>query len=186
MDNFVPRLIMENTGLASFQGDIAQYFLRWFNDLRIFLHMGDIDQFPFSAEDVKRYIEAHRKDTWIIVAKEKNNWIPIGYSGLFIRSRHRVGIIRNAIGEKEYLRKGYATRAKILTLSWAFNECDLVSVISSVSSSNKANSELCLKVGFKECGRYKDARFEDGKRYDEIHLQITRREFYEKYPNFSK
>jgi RimJ/RimL family protein N-acetyltransferase len=58
-------------------------------------------------------------------------------------------------------------------------------VTSTVSSSNKSNLELCLKVGFKECGRYKNVRFENGKRYDEIHLQITKEEFYEKYPDFN-
>lgn len=186
MENFIPRLILENTGLAPFQGNIGEYFLKWFNDSRIFLHMGDIDPFPFTAEDVKKYLESHKKDTWIIVADNNGRWMPIGYFGLFIRSRHRIGIIRNAIGEKDYLRKGHGARAKLLTLSWAFNECDLVSVIASVSFSNYENIKLLYKVGFRECGKYISARLENGKRFDEIHFQITKEEFYEKYPAFAK
>lgn len=117
MEKFIPRLILENTGLASFQGNIGEYFLKWFNDSRILLHIGDIDPFPFTVEDVKKYLESHRKDTWIIVANNSGGWAPIGYSGLFIRARHRIGIIRNAIGGKDCLRKGHGTRAKLLTLS---------------------------------------------------------------------
>ncbi|WP_410575686.1 hypothetical protein [Amycolatopsis sp. cmx-4-61] len=61
--------------------------------------MGDVDPRPFTVEDGKRYVESHLKDTWAVVAEGPENvWTPVGYAGMFVRSRHRVGIFRIAIG----------------------------------------------------------------------------------------
>lgn len=182
----IPRAQRVNTGLSPLHPGCEELFFRWFNDPRIYLHMGDLTPYPFTLDDARKYSEAHKKDTWIIIAKDGENWVPIGYSGLYIRNRHRVGIIRHAIGEREYLGKGHAKMARIMSLAWAFNECDLVTVVSSISSSNNENLQLCLKVGFRECGRYLQYRNEDGKRYDEIHLEFLRDDFYNKYPEYTR
>lgn len=180
MTKIIPRMFKETTGLAAFYLGCEEYFYTWFNDSRIYLHMGDLDQFPISLDDCKRYVESHKKDTFLIVAKVDDSWIPIGYAGIFIRSRHRVGILRYAIGNTSFLSCGHAFRAASLYLQWAFNESDLEVVTASVSSSNVGSQKLIKKLGFSLVGKYSKTRFENGVRCDEFLFEISKKEFYEK------
>ena len=136
--------------------------------------MGDLDQFPFTYDDARSYYFSHRKDTWLICDNNEQTLIPIGYVALFIRKRHGVGIFRIAIPEKEKQNKGHAYRATKMILNWGFDECDLRSIHLSVSSSNLHAIALYKKVGFQECGRYKNSRYEDGVVYDEILMEFPR------------
>jgi len=126
-----------------------------------------------TEEDARKYVESHKKDTWLIVANNKNIWHPIGYAGLFIRRRHRVGIFRIAIAEKNYLGQGHAYRTTKMMLDWAFNECDLISVHLSVSERNIKAIKLYKSVGFIHCGIFTNSRFENGIRSNEVLMEYT-------------
>lgn len=169
----IPRMRCENTGLATFNNNTAELFFKWMNESSIYTFMGDIDPFPFTEEDARKYVESHKKDTYLIIANNKNMWHPIGYTGLFIRRRHRIGIFRIAITEEKYLGQGHAHRATKMMVDWAFNECDLISVHLSVSERNIKAIKLYKSVGFIHCGTFADSRFENGIRTNEILMEYT-------------
>lgn len=179
MEKYIIRLIKGETALGPVFDGCHNLFADWFNKERIFLTMGDFDPFPISIEDAKKYVESHKKDTWIIFAKQNVDWVPIGYAGLFIRQRHKVGIVRYAIGNDDFLEKGHATRACSLITTWAFDECDLAVITASVSGSNENSSKVLLRNNYSECGKHSSVRFEKGKRYDEYHFEILRETFYD-------
>lgn len=143
------------------------------NNPRIYIFMGDIDPFSFTQQDANQYTESHKKDTRLIVVNEKDNWIPVGYTGMFIRKRHRVGIFRIAIANEKYLKQGHASRATKLMIFWAFKECDLQTIHLSVSEKNKHAISLYKTVGFRECGKYFGSRYEFGQRVSEILMEYT-------------
>lgn len=180
MEKLIPRMSDGRTGLAAFYPGCEALFYEWFNDPRIYSHMGDIDQFPISIEDCRRYVDSHRKDMFLIVANLEGVWIPIGYAGMFIRARHRVGILRYAIGNLNFLSKGYASSAVKLYLKWGFEESDLEVVTASVIDSNPESKKLLVKTGFSFVGKYSKVRFENGNRYDELLFEISKKDFYEK------
>ena len=143
-----PRHIDGNVGLAALASSHSSLFFEWLNDPRIFRGMGDFDSYPFGIQDAEKYTTAHIKDTWLIVLKNQQDWIPVGYTGLFIRQRHRVGILRYALGNKEFEGKSITTTAVHLMIKWAFNDLDLMSVHASVVSSNISSIRVLQKSGF--------------------------------------
>ncbi|MEK7157811.1 MAG: GNAT family protein [Patescibacteria group bacterium] len=100
---------------------------------------------------------------------------PVGYTGLFVRQRHRIGILRYAIGDSTHENKGIATKAVNLMTKWAFDDLDLVSIHASVISSNVGSIRVLKKSGFSQVGKYQKARFESGQHYDEILFELLRK-----------
>lgn len=170
---YIPRLTDNNTGLAPMDNDDFELFFYWFNSDHIAIPMGDIDQYPFTREDAKRYTQKHLKDTWLVVIKDKGLWTPIGYAGIFIRQRHRIGILRVAIGEEKYENLGHGSRACKLILRWCFDYCNLHAIHVCVSASNVKAIDMYRNLGFRECGKYTESRYEKGERHDEVLMELT-------------
>lgn len=93
-----PRHADDNVGLAALAPCHSSFFFDWLNDPRIFRGMGDFDSYPFGIQDSEKYVLFHLKDTWLIAVNNNQEWVPVGYAGLFVRQRHRIGILRYAIG----------------------------------------------------------------------------------------
>jgi RimJ/RimL family protein N-acetyltransferase len=170
---------IKQTVLSPFgsESDMVPLFFKWLNTPEVYRFMGDIDQFPFIVDDAKSYYLSHKKDTWLVCVKIGEELIPVGYTGIFIRKRHSVGIFRVAIPEKEFQGKGHAKRATQMILKWGFEECDLRNIHLSVSSANEGAIALYKKVGFKECGKYKSSRYENGEIHDEILMQFLKEDW---------
>ena len=173
------RMQIDKTVLSPFglENEMIPLLFKWFNSPQIYRFMGDIDQFPFTVDDARNYYLSHKKDTWLICDSDKETLTPIGYTGLFIRKRHSIGIFRIAIAEKEYQGKSHARKATRMLLRWAFEECDLRNIHLSVSSSNENAITLYERIGFKKCGCYQNSRYEDGQIFDEILMEFPRELF---------
>lgn len=169
-----PRHTNGNVDLAALAPCHSSLIFDWLNDPRIFRGMGDFDAYPFGIQDAEKYVLAHLKDTWLIVSKNKQTWIPVGYTGLFVRQRHRIGILRYAIGDSMPENRGIATKAVNLMIKWAFDDLDLISIHASVVSSNIGSIRVLQKSGFIQAGKYQKARFESGQHYDEILFEFLR------------
>lgn len=164
-----------NVGLSALSPHHSKLFFDWLNDPRIFRGMGDFNAHPFGTQDAEKYVLAHLKDTWLIVLKNKRVWTPVGYTGLFVRQRHRVGILIYAIGNSTHENKGIATKSVNLIVRWAFDDLDLISIHASVISSNVGSIRVLEKSGFIQVGKYQKARFESVQHYDEILFELLRK-----------
>lgn len=176
----VPRFMMGNTALCPYNDDASLYFHRWFSDNELITNMGDWEFFPipYSNHTALDYVKNTRKTTWLICAAEPDDrLIPIGYTGIYIKHRHRIGIFRIAIPESEYRKKGHAFRATTMFLEWAFAYLDLFALHLSVTASNIPAVSLYKKCGFVECGKHTSSRHEPDGCHDEILMELLREDW---------
>lgn len=167
----------EDTALCAFTRDTPALFERWWNDIELTTSMGDwtFMPLPYAGQNAEEYCKRIANTTWLIGAVEaEERIVPIGYTGIFIKQRHRVGIFRIAIPERSYRGKGHARRATGMFLEWAFLDLDLLAVHLTVSGSNARAIDLYRACGFIECGRYTNSRHERAGRSDEVHMEILR------------
>jgi RimJ/RimL family protein N-acetyltransferase len=177
-----PILQRGEIGLASFGNlaMVARFFFKWMNDPAVYRFLGDREQTSYSMEDAKNHIKAIEKESLLIVAKEKNVWVPIGYVRLNPRPRHKIANFTIAIGEERFRGKGYGKTATALTLAYAFGKLQLFAVHLVVSKNNQNAIAVYEKTGFRVCGIRHGARLEDGERYDEILMECTRNMYYDR------
>ena len=81
------------------------------------------------------------------------------------------------IGEPDARGRGYGTEAMRLLLDYAFTALGLHSVMLLVYEFNPAARRCYEKAGFRESGRRRDARWCNGRFWDEIYMDILADEF---------
>jgi RimJ/RimL family protein N-acetyltransferase len=172
----IPRFTSETTALCPYNDETPQLFNRWFSDNELISRMGDWEFYPvpYSDHTAADYAKRTRKTTWLICAVESDKLVPIGYTGIYVKARHRIGIFRIAIPEASYRRFGHGYRATMMFIEWAFTQLDLFALHLSVTGSNAPAVGLYKKCGFRECGRYTDSRYEPDGRHDEVHMELLR------------
>lgn len=171
----LPRFRDSTTALCPYHDDAAALFHRWFSDDELITRMGDWDFLPVPyGESAEEYVKRTRRTTWLICALGDDTVTPIGYTGIHVKQRHRVGVFRIAIPEVAYRRQGHAYRATNMFNRWAFRHLDLLAIHLSVTSSNGGAIALYRRCGFVECGRYAQSRHEPDGRHDEIHMELLK------------
>ncbi|MFA4890306.1 MAG: GNAT family protein [Candidatus Paceibacterota bacterium] len=178
MKFITPILHKEQTGLAKFCDDVTQLFLRWMNNPAVYRFLGDREITFYSIRDAQNHVMAIEKESLLIVAKEEDVWIPIGYICLNLRPRHKIANFTIVIGEEKFRDKGHGKTATSLTLTYAFKQLGLFAVHLVVSKNNQNAIAVYEKTGFKVCGIRHGARMEDGERTDEILMECTQDMYY--------
>jgi len=177
MHPLIPRFTNGNTALCAYTPDTPALFHKWLNDQDLINSMGDWSFMPFayanrSPED---YVAQTKATTWLICNIDGDQKVtPIGYTGIFVKQRHRVGIFRIAIPDKKDRGQGHGYRATMMFLDWAFRYLDLFAVHLAVTASNDSAVALYRKCGFAECGRHSQSRHQPDGRVDEIHMEMLR------------
>jgi RimJ/RimL family protein N-acetyltransferase len=167
------------TALCPFNDDTPKLFERWFADQELIAVMGDWEFFPLPYYDQTpdEFVRRTRRTTWLVCATEVEGLVPIGYTGLYVQPRHRVGILRLAIAERAYRHQGHGSRATEMAIDWAFRSLDLFTLHLSVTAQNTSAIELYRKCGFRECGRYRLSRFAPDGRSDEVLMELMREDW---------
>ena len=170
---------LDTTSLCPYTDDTPALYARWFSDQGLVSMMGDWDFYPlpYYEQTPEEYTRRTRRATWLICAHTGEGMIPIGYTGIYIQHRHRVGILRLAIAERPYHRQGHGKRALFLALTWAFEFLDLFAVHVTTSAANTSALALFHSSGFRECGRHTLSRFSSEGRSDEILMELLREEW---------
>ncbi|MGO4682123.1 GNAT family N-acetyltransferase [Hyphomicrobium sp. 2TAF46] len=171
-----PSFVDGTTALCPFNDDTPKLFERWFADQELIGVMGDWEflPLPYYDQTPEEFVRRTRRSTWLVCARENESLIPIGYTGLYVQSRHRVGILRLAIAEPKYRRQGHGLRATRMAIDWAFQSLDLFTLHLSVTAANQSAIELYRGCGFRECGRYQLSRFSRDGRSDEVLMELMR------------
>jgi len=155
-----------------------QFFLKWCNDPEVIQF--DTDYVPLTEmEQEKWWTEPSSSDGsnvhFMMEAVVQDGAKPVGFLGLHYidhKDRHAsAGII---IGEKDYWSRGYGAEAAGLLLRYGFEELNLHRIYAGIWSFNARSLGLCLKMGFREEGRRREAVFKNGVYCDEVMFGLLR------------
>ena len=169
--------------LRSFElTDLDEIMKHWNNmELRNFL--GNANMGPAGRNDEEEFIrrtwkerQERRSFTMAIETVADNKLI--GGTGLYdIDWTSRSAIVGISIYNPNYWGKGYGQESMDLLLSFAFRNLNLNRVELDTFDFNKRAQKCYLKVGFKEVGRRRKARFIDGQYRDDIIMDILKDEW---------
>ncbi len=157
--------------------------MKYWNSMELRKLLGNVDRGPAARNQEEEWI----KDTWKLreerraflfaVETTADNKL-IGGSGLFrFDWTSRSAEIGISIYNPEYWGKGYGAESLDLLLRFAFLDLNLNRVELEVFDFNKRAYKCYVKVGFKESGRKRKARFIEGKYHDCIIMDILREEW---------
>jgi RimJ/RimL family protein N-acetyltransferase len=173
--------------LAPLERKHIDHFLKWFND-------PEITQYLIMYKPITRDWE----EEWFNALKHRENAVffsillldlddpekIIGNCAIQdINPKNRACLCGITIGEKEYQNKGYGTEAMEMLVEFVFNTLNMNRIGLSVYDFNIRAYKSYLKVGFVEEGRKRQARYHNGKYYDEIIMAILREDWEKKLNN---
>jgi len=169
--------------LRSFELSDLDEVMRHWNDLELRNLVGSADRGPVCRNDEEEWI----RSTWKQRQERKGFTFAIetiadgklmGGAGLFnIDWTSRSAMFGISIYDPEKWGKGYGQESTSLVLDFAFRTLNLNRVELDTFDFNKRAQKCYLKVGFKEVGRRRKARFIDGKYRDAIIMDILKDEW---------
>lgn len=168
----------ERVGLGPIRREFIPLFLGWMNDFETTRFL-EIQPRPMTLEQETAWYEsASTGDGIIFTIYEVATGRPIGncdIHNLSLRNRRaEVGIV---IGEPDARGKGYGTEAMRLLADYAFNGLNLHSLMLWTYEFNVAGQRCYAKVGFREIGRRRAARWHGGRFWDDIAMDLLASEF---------
>jgi [ribosomal protein S5]-alanine N-acetyltransferase len=176
----------ENVYLRALEPEDYLVSYKWRNDHELLKWYVDIPRFV-SKETERKWvlnaIEEHESGKALRLAiclKTDNRHI--GYISLTnIDRQHHSCESNTLIGERDYLRKGYATEARFLMLKFAFFELGMNRIGARVIVANVASMNAMEKFGFVKEGLLRQTVFREGQYYDDCVYSMLREEFVAKY-----
>jgi diamine N-acetyltransferase len=175
----VINVLGERVALGPLRDDLVPLYQRWLNDFAVMRSRGRSPG-PVTLEAQRReYADLATSETRrFFTVYDRASWRPIGDAGLHgIDYRHRAAFFAITIGEAEYRGRGYGTEATRLVLDYAFTALGLQSVQLEVNEYNLAGLHAYRKAGFREVGRWRQARWMGGRFWDTICMDCLASEF---------
>jgi RimJ/RimL family protein N-acetyltransferase len=169
----------ERIFLSTVQRSDLPLYTRWFADLELSAYLGAMGT-AFMAEHEEDWynsvVHATNSRTFAIIVRE--GFQPIGSVSLsHINARPQTAELGIAIGEKSAWGQGYGSEAVRLMLDYGFTFLNLHTIYLWHVSFNERGHRAYLKAGFKLAGRLRGVRMFNGKRYDDLLMDVTRDEF---------
>jgi len=175
---YFKRLVGEKVYLSPMNVDDAETYTKWLSDLNTITYLSFTSKVA-TVEMEKKYLsETLEKDgTHFAIIDAKTDKL-IGNCSLdSIDNIMRTATLGIFIGEEEYRSKGYGTEAMRLLIEFGFNYLNLNNIMLMVYAFNQRAINSYKKVGFKEMGRRRQARFINGKYHDIIYMDLLAEEF---------
>ncbi len=173
------KLVGEKCYLSPCAPEDAEKWAAWDNDPEVALPLGD-EAFTLSSleteqENIAR-IQKNQDPIFTILDLATGEVIGRG-SLFFINRVDRCCELGIVIGEKSYWNRGYGQDATRLLLEYGFNLLNLNSILLGVFSFNERAIACYQKIGFREVGRWRQARIIAGKCYDLVFMDMLADEF---------
>lgn len=157
----------------------AEKWAQWETDLAVSLPLGDEAYVPSSVEAARESVhnaQMHREHVFTLVDLATDQ--PIGRGMLFaVDAVNRSAMLGILIGETGYWGKGYGQEATRLLVEYGFDLLNLNSIMLGTFDFNRRARHCYEKVGFREIGRRRQARFIGGRWHDAILMDILAGEF---------
>jgi RimJ/RimL family protein N-acetyltransferase len=172
---YFPKVSGEKVYLSPISMEDAEAYTTWLNDLRTvrFLTISSMNlSLQGEREALPRLAAGHN---YAIVAKGSDELL--GNCGLTdIEDSNRTAEVGIFIGSETYRGQGYGSEALRLLCDYAFNALNLRSLMLRVYSYNERAMACYRKVGFKEIGRRRKARFYAGAYHDVVLMDLLAEE----------
>jgi RimJ/RimL family protein N-acetyltransferase len=154
-------------------------FARWFADLELTTYLGRMGM-AFMPDHEQEWYDSVVRDqdlrTFSIIVREDLR--PIGSVSLGkLGNRAQTAELGIAIGDKTAWGQGYGTEAVRLITDFGFTFLNLHTIYLWHAGFNERGHRAYLKAGFRNAGRLRGMRVFNGKRYDDILMDVTRDEF---------
>lgn len=169
--------------LRSFDLSDLDEIMKYWNKMELRRLLGSVDRGPVARSEEEEWI----KSTWKLRQERKAYTFAIetitdtkliGGTGLFNTDwTSRSAEAGISIYNPKYWGKGYGVESLNLILSFAFQDLNLNRVGLEVFDFNRRAHKCYLKVGFKEMGKKREARFIEGQYHDSILMDILRGEW---------
>jgi len=156
-------------------------FLKWFNDPEITQYL--LMYRPMTRMEEEDWLEnlKNRENNIyfsIVIPREDGSEKLIGNCGLHkIDWKNRVADAGIAIGEKNYLGKGYGTEAMHLLVNYGFTTLNLNRIQLEVHKFNVRALKSYNKIGFREEGTRRQAIYLNGEYHDSVIMGILKEEW---------
>jgi RimJ/RimL family protein N-acetyltransferase len=169
----------ERIFLSHISRDDVELYGRWFADLELTTYLGATGM-SYTIEQERDWVERTLKETdtktFAIIVRTGQQVIG-SVSLMNIDHRNNSAILGIAIGDKSAWSQGYGSEAVRLICDYGFTFLNLYNIHLAYFAFNERGRRSYLKAGFQEVGRIRGARLLNGKRYDEVLMDITRDDF---------
>ncbi len=173
------KLVGEKCYLSPCAQEDAEKWAAWDNDPEVALPLGDEAFTPLSLESEQEHIARIQKNhdpIFSILDLATDELIGRG-SLFFVNQIDHCSELGIVIGEKAYWNRGYGQDATRLLLEYGFNLLNLNTIMLGVFSFNERAIACYRKIGFREIGRWRQARVIAGKCYDVVFMDMLADEF---------
>jgi len=179
-----PILLPGNSvGLALMRSEDASAIARWNQDLEFTARIGT----PGEAHTLEVRQEFYKQNSRVkpdsveFAVIELSSGRLIGFGGLFDMTRAMAGTMFVGIGEASQRGKGYGAEASRLICEYGFFFRNLYAIKVEVHAYNQPALQTYERLGFKLVGRLRGVNMLNGRRYDEVIMDLLRDEFELRY-----
>jgi RimJ/RimL family protein N-acetyltransferase len=166
-------------GLALTRKEDVPTIARWNQDLEFTARIGS----PGEAHSLEMRQEAFEKNSrmrpdsveFAVILLSSGQLV--GFGGLFDISRAMTATLFVGIGERDQWNKGIGTEATRLICEYGFFFRNLYSIKVEVNGYNRRALRVYERLGFKLVGRNRGAIMLNGRRYDQVLMDLLRDEF---------
>lgn len=177
---YFKKIVGESLYLSPISAEDAETFVEWMNDFGITDFTGRSAQITTLENEKEWLAEATsgKKYIFAIISETIEGHELIGTVELMnIREFDRSATAGIFIGKNNKRGHGIGTEALNLLVEYGFLYLNLHSINLSVLADNPRAIRCYEKVGFKECGRMREARFIGGKYRDVIYMDLLASEY---------
>jgi RimJ/RimL family protein N-acetyltransferase len=174
---YFKKIVGENVYLSPMNTDDVEIYTKWLNDYDVSGYLGIYRQMISlrSEEETLARLTSEGQNYAIVLI---DGDVLVGNIGLneidHVNRKADIGLF---IGEAANRGKGYGAEALRLMLQYGFDTLNLHNIMLIVHSDNERAIACYEKVGFRELGRRRDAKFKDGRYVDDIFMEILDAEF---------
>jgi len=165
--------------LSVLQREDVPVFARWFSDLELTAYLGQGGMAYTLEQEEEWYARVSRdagSKTFTIMTCDDRRMIGT-VSLMNIDHRRQCAELGIAIGDTSAWGKGYGSEAVRLMCDYGFTFLNLYAIYLWHSGFNRRAHQAYLKAGLREAGRLRCGPLFNGRRYDQVLMEITRDEF---------
>lgn len=175
---YYKKLVGERIYLSPMCIEDAETFVKWMSDRSVTDGVRGTHKLMNVELEREWIVENLRKGNYVFSIILKENDKLIGNCSInSVNLMDRTATLGILIGDEENRSNGYGAESLKLLLDYGFNILNLNNIALGVFSFNERAISCYKKIGFKEYGRRHECYYLDGKYYDEIFMEVLKKDY---------